>query len=83
MRAKEFLVWMADNKAVPWSREKKPPEGKRPSNGELHRWLANKAVRINGCADALTLEDEIDPEDVWMVEFFTGKARVTMPGWCD
>lgn len=81
MTAKEFLVWMATEKSIPWSRERKPPEGQRPSNGELHRWIQNKAVRLNG-GYVLTLDDEVDPETVWMVEFFTGRARVTMPGWC-
>lgn len=80
MSAVEFLKWMRDEKRVPWSRENKPPEGEKPSNSELHRWIRNGSVRING-GYVLTLEDTLEAEDVWMIEFFRKQALVTMPGF--
>ena len=74
----EFLKWMRDEKSVPWSREKRPPEGARPSNSELLRWIRNGSVRIDGETLAL---DTLVVFPLTQVEFFRGKATVTMPGF--
>jgi hypothetical protein len=78
--ALDFLKWMRDERAVPWSRENKPPEGRRPSNSELVRWIRNGSVRVDG----MTLSTDVEVEfPINVVEFFRNKALVTTGGFTE
>jgi len=83
MNAFQFLKWMRDYKSVPWSRENKPPEGERPSNSELMRWLRSGSVYIDGIVlkdgDEVTFPLETEP--IQEIVFFPKGRRVTMAGF--
>lgn len=76
MKAAEFLIWMRDHKRVPGSRER---HGEMPSNSEIHRWVRNGSVSVDG----MTLEAQGVVEfPVREIVFFPkSKSRVTMPGF--